>query len=66
MKKISQGIYLQSAEELISEQKGWHDLDESKNVDFTTSPFWVTTDDGQGPYAVADEKEALGLVEGES
>jgi len=45
--KISSGVYLATADYMISEQRAWEDEDVSKRVDFSVSAFWITTDDGQ-------------------
>ena len=45
--KIVSGVYLATAEYMISEQKAWADADRAKKLDFSVSAFWITTDDGQ-------------------
>lgn len=34
--------YIHTAEDLIEEQKTWHDDDQAKTIDLTTSKFWLT------------------------
>ena len=58
--ELQGGVYLESAEHLISQQKGWEDEDESKNFDFTSAPFWITTDDGKTPTAIHDAEDLKG------
>lgn len=40
---------MQDASELIADQPSWVDCDSSKDTDFTTHPYFLTTDDGQEP-----------------
>lgn len=54
---LGQGCYLVMAEEMIEDQKEWADTDESKYTDFSTSPYWVTTDSGDGPFPITDEQD---------
>ena len=44
--KVSSGVWLASSERMMSDQKEWADEDESKEMDFSKSDFWLTTDDG--------------------
>ncbi|MFC5512795.1 hypothetical protein ACFPOU_16960 [Massilia jejuensis] len=55
--ELSAGVYLSCAENMICEQKDWDNDDPSKNFDFTAAPFWVTTNDGRGPFAVYDSED---------
>jgi hypothetical protein len=48
------GLYLWEKDHLIEEQASWDDADQSKGVDFSAAPFWLTTDDGQQPQAIHD------------
>lgn len=45
--ELQAGVWLQTSESLQDEQAGWSDFDEAKDFDFTASPYWITTDDGQ-------------------
>ena len=46
MREISKGVWLMSKEELIEEQKHWHEEDLCKEKDFSQFDFWVVTDNG--------------------
>lgn len=50
--KIQEGSWLSTKAAMIEEQQTWDDGDEAKNIDFSGCDFWVTTDDGQGPFGV--------------
>lgn len=41
-----QGVWLCRAEYMLTEQEDWSENDRSKNIDFTTSKFWLSADDG--------------------
>ena len=45
--KVGTSVEIVSSESMIEDQKGWHDSDESKHKDFSKSPFWVLTSDGE-------------------
>lgn len=62
---VQAGVWLCTAEDLLEEQKTWHDEDQSKNLDLTSSPYWLTTDDGQGPFPIsgADDDDLLKLID---
>jgi len=51
------GSYLRSSEDMIFDQETWSDEDDARDVDFETYPFWITTDDGEDPYGICDEKD---------
>lgn len=46
------GCWLITSATLIADQAGWDDEDESKDKDFTSYPYWITTDDGVDPIGV--------------
>jgi hypothetical protein len=50
--EIQSGVYLHTQADIIADQEDWDDEDELKYVDFTGSPYWVTTGDGATPEAV--------------
>jgi len=60
--ELSPGVYLWASKILLEEQEEWGDLDESKHKDFSTAPYWVTTDDGHEESFNSIE-EALELYE---
>ncbi len=55
----STGCYIQTDDDLASEQKDWDDLDPSKNQDFSCSPYWITTDNGEDPTAIKTKYELV-------
>ena len=62
MKEIQVGIFVQTKEELLADQKTWDDEDLSKRIDFTAYPYWLTTDDGIAPEgfdSIEDAKKSL-------
>ena len=50
--EFQSGCYLTTAADMMIEQAQWDDGDEAKNIDFSKCEFWVTTDDGQGPFGM--------------
>lgn len=62
MEKIQSGVFIQTRDEMISEQKDWDEDDPCKDTDFTCYPFWMTTDDGvmpEGFDSVDDARKSL-------
>ena len=60
--EIQCGVYLETRERMMEDQRALPDEDESKDTDFTTSPLWITTDDGVDPIGIdslEDIKEAI-------
>ena len=57
--EIQPGVYLSTGENLAADQESWSDLDGAKHVDFSVSPFWITTDDGKDPEGFGSIEEAL-------
>lgn len=64
--ELAPGIYLETGKSLADRQSYWADEDEDKSIDFTSSPYWLTTDSGDTPIPMASLQEALqlGLEEG--
>jgi len=54
---IRDGSFLITSSDMISDQKGWDDEDPCKDMDFSTSPFWITTGDGAEPVAIDSDEE---------
>lgn len=46
MIELSNGSYLYTQEQFIADQATWDDKDKFKNEDFTTSLYWLSTNDG--------------------
>lgn len=44
--EIRNGVYLMSQEFAIEDQKAWDDEDPQKDLDLTSSDFWIITNDG--------------------
>jgi len=59
---INDGVFLITSSDMIEDQKGW-ECDEDtgdeylNDMDFSTSPFWITTDDGAEPVGIDDDAE---------
>lgn len=61
--EVGAGVWLNSEVNMLADQRAWDEGDASKTEDFTTAPYWITTDDGQGPTAICDAddlRDALG------
>lgn len=54
---IRDGSFLITSSDMIEDQKGWCDEDPAKDMDFSTSSFWITTDDGAEPVGIDDDAE---------
>ena len=55
--EIQSGVYVNSLASILAEQAGWDDSDESKSIDFTRAPFWLTTDSGDAPVPVRNASD---------
>lgn len=55
--EISEGVYLTSREEIITDQKSWPDEEKAKDFDFSTDPYWITTDTDEVPVGVYTDDE---------
>lgn len=60
---IVPGTFLTTRDNIIADQTMWDDDDESKNTDFTTDPFWITTDDGIDPIGITDAEDLADTLE---
>ena len=65
LREPAPGVFLQTREDIMSDQKNWHEYDEAKDVDFSLYPIWLTTDDGQPPQGFESLKEAMGWLKEE-
>ena len=52
--EVKDGVSLSTAESMATQQRVWADGDPSKEIDFSTAPYWLTTDDGQDPTPIAE------------
>jgi len=57
--EIQSGVFLSSVEDMIEDQLAWDDEDPDKDIDFSTSQFWITTDGGVDPIGIDDDAELL-------
>ena len=62
--QVTGGVYLQTSENLQTEQVTWGPEDLSADTDFSVSPFWITTDSGGDPVPVEghEDSELAALV----
>lgn len=59
---IGEGIYLNSQDGLIGEQKDWDDSDQAKSLDFTTAPYWITGLGESLPLSVNDASDLIEIL----
>ena len=52
--EINEGVYLNTSKELTKEQKDWPEDDESKHLNFSIAPYWITDAEGHGPFPIKD------------
>ena len=57
--KVSPGIYIQTAEDIIADQKEWVETDGSKDTDFTGCKYWITFENGVAPEGFDTIEEFL-------
>ena len=58
---ISAGVFLQTREGIQKEQSTWDDEEKDKHG-FSTSDFWLTTDNGAEPEGYDTIQEAIDAV----
>ena len=58
---VQNGVWVVTAAEMVADQKAWPDEDLSKETDFTTSEFWLVTDNGVDPIGIDTDQE-LGIL----
>jgi len=56
------GITLSTAAHMVSEQKDWPDEDPSKDVDFLSYLYWITTDNGIDPIGIDSAEDLIEVV----
>ena len=56
---VQDGLFIQTSENIISDKLSWCGEDQS---DFSTSPYWLTTDDGQDPVGIDNDAELNELM----
>ena len=60
---ISDGVYLHTKENINADQVAWDDEDPSKNLNFTSAPFWLITDCGAAPRGIVDAEDLAEVLE---
>lgn len=60
--EVQAGVFVQTKESLISEQKGWPDEDESKDADFSAYAYWLVVDSGEPPEGIKDIKDLVAML----
>ena len=59
---LAPGVELWTKEDLIADQATWSEEDDSKEADFSGSPFWLVLDSGDGPFAIASIEQVINVV----
>jgi len=59
---LIEGVVIQTSENIISDQKDWCDEDQEKSTDFSTRPYWVTTDGGNPPVGIVSDADLNELM----
>ena len=62
--ELRSGVWLETAESLIAQQKDWEEGDGCKEMDFTCAQFWITTDDGETPVSICGVEDLEDFDEG--
>ena len=57
--EVRPGVYLATGENQKADQETWNEFDAAKDIDFSVSPFWITTDNGVAPEGFGSIEEAL-------
>ena len=57
--EVQPGVYLSTGENMAADQEAWDETDGTKHVDFSDSPFWITTDNGSDPEGFDSLDEVL-------
>lgn len=60
--EIRSGVFLDTQENMIANQKRLDDDDDDKDFDYTTADYWMTTDDGQ-LSSVYDAEDLVEILE---
>jgi len=56
---VQGGVWIVEAAEMIADQKTWPDEDLRKMTDFTTSKWWLITDNGMDPIGINADQDLL-------
>ena len=57
--EVQPGVYLSTGDNMMADQETWNEFDAAKDIDFSVSPFWITTDNGVAPESFGSIEEAL-------
>ena len=57
--EVQPGVHLSTGENMTADQETWDETDGAKHVNFSASPFWITTDSGSSPEGFGSIEEAL-------
>ena len=57
--EVQPGVYLSTGDNMMADQETWNEFDAAKDIDFSVSPFWITTNDGATPEGFGSIEEAL-------
>lgn len=60
--ELSAGVYLNSKDSIIADQKAWDYCDPCKEIDFEAAPFWITTDSGTKPVSIHDAQDLADYI----
>lgn len=60
--QIVPGVFLETSESMQEQQEDWADGDTSKEADFSTFPYWITTDNGADPIGVTENDSAVWAI----
>lgn len=55
--ELQAGVVLETKEFSISQQNNWKNEENIKIFDFSTAPFWITTDTNAEPIAIHNEHD---------
>lgn len=62
--QVSKGWFLATKEHMTSQQKGWHDADESKGKDLSLAPYWLWLDEHLIP--IHDSEDLIEQMRGQA
>lgn len=57
--EVQPGVYLSTGDNIMADQETWNEFDAAKDIDFSVSPFWITTDNGVAPEGFGSIEETL-------
>ncbi len=64
--EVQPGVYLDSREVMLDEQKNWSEFDHATTLIFTDAPYYITTDSDASVEEIYDEHDLINLIgEGE-